>query len=375
MIDDAAARELKLYIDNDGDLYRRQTTAILKNLATKKARGIYKHDLAVKLFGHLVEAGARKYADEFEPNRRVWHQMFDAKTRRAVAEALTKDFEGEYALGNYDSLLPKKYQKEMQQHFKKKASPTKYISAMPDFPKLPPGTILAERGEKTKKSTGHARKKIAWRVPEGLAVAWAPANQAYFALWPAGEDLRKQQVLHVGDADEMDAWLRERYGHEYGRRRGSSHARVKGAPKFKAGDIVKRTAARMRSMGLVGGPINGMVVGYSGVWPLIRWSDMSETEEPMAQAEEGLELDKRAMARRGHARMAPAMHEAMHEASVLRGATDRQLRSFYRDEKQDVARARAEGRRRGLDLHATKKSASQLDREIAQHVPSWRGGR
>lgn len=111
MLDEHAATELKLYIDNDGDLYRRQTTSILKNLATKKARGIYKHDLAVKAFGYLVQAGAKKYADEFEPTMRVWHQIFDAPTRRSVAEALTKDFEGEYALGNYDHLLPKKYQK------------------------------------------------------------------------------------------------------------------------------------------------------------------------------------------------------------------------------------------------------------------------
>lgn len=41
---DQEARELKLYIDNDGDLYRRQTTSILKNLTTKKVRSQYKHD-------------------------------------------------------------------------------------------------------------------------------------------------------------------------------------------------------------------------------------------------------------------------------------------------------------------------------------------
>jgi hypothetical protein len=33
-------------------------------------------------------------------------------TPRAVAEELTKSFEAEHALGNYDYLLPKKYQKE-----------------------------------------------------------------------------------------------------------------------------------------------------------------------------------------------------------------------------------------------------------------------
>lgn len=47
MVDPHAATELKLYIDNDGNLYRQQTTSILKNLITKQARGEYKHDLAV----------------------------------------------------------------------------------------------------------------------------------------------------------------------------------------------------------------------------------------------------------------------------------------------------------------------------------------
>lgn len=110
MSDPHAATELKLFIDNDGTLYRSQTTSILKNLATKRARGEYRHDLAVKAFGYLVELGAKKYAKEFggEP----WHKMFDVGTRKLAAEALTQDFEGEAALGNYDDLLPKKYQKQ-----------------------------------------------------------------------------------------------------------------------------------------------------------------------------------------------------------------------------------------------------------------------
>jgi hypothetical protein len=219
-MNDQAATELKLYVDNDADLYRRHHLPIAKNLATKKARGTYKHALAVKLIGYFVEAGAKKYAKEFGSPGQSWHQLFPASTRKVVAEALTKDFEDEYALGGFDRLLPKKYQK---------ASGTR----------------------------AHAR---------------------------------------VRDDD---------------------------TPKFKVGDIVRRTAARMRSMGIVSGPVNGIVVGYAGRWPQIRWSDMSEADEPMTQAEEGLELDKRAAARRGHARKRPA----------------------------------------------------QLDREIAGLVPSWRRGR
>ncbi len=112
MSDPHAATELKLFIDNDGTLYRSQTTSILKNLATKRARGEYRHDLAVKAFGYLVESGAKKYAREFGDTGMPWHKMFDAGTRKLAAEALTRSFETEAALGNYDHLLPKKYHEQ-----------------------------------------------------------------------------------------------------------------------------------------------------------------------------------------------------------------------------------------------------------------------
>ena len=187
MTDTHEATELKLYIDNDSDLYRRQTTSLLKNLATKKVRSQYKHDLAVKLFGYLVESGAKKYAKEFGSPGQAWHKMFDVPTRKRVAEELTRDFEGKFELGNYDHLLPKKYQKEMlkKQHL------------------VPP--------------RHHARKKVSWRVPDSLEVSWSPVNQAYFALWPAKRRRADQQVLKVADADEMHSWLRETYGEPYGR--------------------------------------------------------------------------------------------------------------------------------------------------------------
>lgn len=108
MTDEHAATELRLYIDNDADLHRQIATSIFKNLATKKARGEYKHDLAVKAFGYLMEAGAKKYAKEFGG---TWNQMFSPETRREVARRFAKEFETEYSLGNYDRLLPKKYAK------------------------------------------------------------------------------------------------------------------------------------------------------------------------------------------------------------------------------------------------------------------------
>jgi len=112
MADMHAATELLNYINNEGALYERQTYPILKSLVAKRARGEYKHDLAVKAFGHLVESGAKKYTQEYEygSSNPPWHKLFDASTRKQVAEALTRYFETEAALGNYDYLLPKKYQ-------------------------------------------------------------------------------------------------------------------------------------------------------------------------------------------------------------------------------------------------------------------------
>lgn len=263
MIDDQAATELELYINNTAELYP-QLSSIHKNLATKKARKQYKHDLAVKAFGYVVEAGAKRYVQEFGG---VWHQMFPVPTRKAVAEELARTFESEEALGNYRHLLPKKYQ-------------------------------TAEKPSKSAKSA-HATKKVSWKTPESIKVQWSPVNAAWFALWPGRGSLRDQQVLKIAGTDEMDSWLRETYGDQYGR----------------AGRASGRAHATRRA------------------------------------------------------------HDQLHERGALRSATDRQLRSFYRDEKRDAEKARAEAARRGLSLHAHRRSPSQLDREIAEHVPSWRRGR
>ena len=111
--DEDAAEELQLYIVNDADLYRQQHVPIHKNLATKKVRSQYDHDLAVKAFGYLVEAGAKKYASEHGSPGQPWNKMFDVPTRKLVAEDLARTFETEFELGAYDHLLPKKYQREM----------------------------------------------------------------------------------------------------------------------------------------------------------------------------------------------------------------------------------------------------------------------
>ena len=110
-IDKHAVDDLALFIENTGELYG-QFKAIQKNLATKKVRSKYDHALAVKLFGYLVDASAKKYAKEFD-YALPWHKVFNVPTRKDVAEYLTTVFEDEFEQGYYDDLLPKKYKEEM----------------------------------------------------------------------------------------------------------------------------------------------------------------------------------------------------------------------------------------------------------------------
>lgn len=107
---EALAQELKITTDSDGDIYRRHTEPILKNLITHVARSDYNKAGAVKAFMYLAEAGARKYAKEQGGDESQWHDMFPIAIRRLVAEAWREEFEVEANLGNYDNFLPKKYQ-------------------------------------------------------------------------------------------------------------------------------------------------------------------------------------------------------------------------------------------------------------------------
>ena len=105
--DESVVAELVSFAENDGDIYRQTTQPILKNLATKKAQGKYDHEKAVQAFMYLAEAGAKKYARAFGG---TWHENFPIQIRRMAAARWRDEFETEFALGNYNDLLPLKYQ-------------------------------------------------------------------------------------------------------------------------------------------------------------------------------------------------------------------------------------------------------------------------
>lgn len=90
-VDEHAANELELYIDNDEPLYR-QWQAIVKNLWKFRKKGTYSSSRAADGFMHLVDPAAKKYAKEFDSPKN-WNTIFTVPTRRAVAESYAKSFE------------------------------------------------------------------------------------------------------------------------------------------------------------------------------------------------------------------------------------------------------------------------------------------
>jgi hypothetical protein len=96
------ARELLLYIENDGDLYRQRIVPIQKNLKRKMDKGIYEPEKAIKLWMYLVQDGAKKYQKEFGNSKR-FGSMFSKQDKEQVAKELAEQYEQEVDYGKPDS--------------------------------------------------------------------------------------------------------------------------------------------------------------------------------------------------------------------------------------------------------------------------------
>ena len=110
--DKEAATELVMYVDNDSQLYRQMVTPWRKNLIAKIARGIFDYNKAVMgLAKNLFTEGAKRYAKDFSTGG-DWADIFSVPTRKMAAEEWLDSYLGEAEVGEYDELLPKKYQKD-----------------------------------------------------------------------------------------------------------------------------------------------------------------------------------------------------------------------------------------------------------------------
>lgn len=98
ILDKEAAVELELYAENTYELYKNCTIPTINNLKRKHNRGIYDRGKAVKAWEHVAERAAKMYAREFDDVSR-WHHIFNAATRRAVAQNLESVYYNEYISG------------------------------------------------------------------------------------------------------------------------------------------------------------------------------------------------------------------------------------------------------------------------------------
>jgi len=103
--DPVAATELRLYIENDGDLYRRQLMPIINNIKRKMKSGRYDHSLAPKLWLYLVDEGAKKYTKEFDAASAKWNLTFPKPLRMAVAQEMADDYRDMIEAGEYGDVM------------------------------------------------------------------------------------------------------------------------------------------------------------------------------------------------------------------------------------------------------------------------------
>lgn len=82
---------LRLFIRNDGDLYRTIADPTIQNLAKKMAKGTYRDDLAVKAWQYLADAGVKKYDKEVVGGVGSL-KLIPKSVRTELAEALMRDY-------------------------------------------------------------------------------------------------------------------------------------------------------------------------------------------------------------------------------------------------------------------------------------------
>jgi len=78
-------RDLILHGDNSEHLERSSKQPIMNNLSKKNAKGVYKRDLARKLWGYHADRTAKSYVDQFGPKDSPWHKVFTPSDRKAAA--------------------------------------------------------------------------------------------------------------------------------------------------------------------------------------------------------------------------------------------------------------------------------------------------
>ena len=90
IMDDTAARELALYIENDYQLYKQCIVPYIQCLHKKREKGTYDPEKALLGWERIATEGAKKYENEFLNVR--YYRVFNKATREEVARQLQESF-------------------------------------------------------------------------------------------------------------------------------------------------------------------------------------------------------------------------------------------------------------------------------------------
>lgn len=99
-VDNEAAKELFIYIDQNEETFENLYMSAIKNLSKKKKNNTYDNSLAKGVFKNLVEIAAKAYAKDYG-NASEWGSIFTTATRAIVAEKLVSKFEDEFSERKY----------------------------------------------------------------------------------------------------------------------------------------------------------------------------------------------------------------------------------------------------------------------------------
>jgi len=97
----ANVRELTIYAEHSGDLYRAIVHATHRNMSKKHKADKYDHGIALRQYRRVADMAAKMYVKEHGTESDKWNVMFSVGDRNEVARRLADSQLAEMDLGNY----------------------------------------------------------------------------------------------------------------------------------------------------------------------------------------------------------------------------------------------------------------------------------
>jgi len=93
--------ELRIYTDNDSDLYNRLVLPIVKAMKERLDAHTYDANLGIRPFLKVVEESAKRYTAQYCSKGDKWYEIFSLPVRTEVANQMQTYFLDEIQEGNY----------------------------------------------------------------------------------------------------------------------------------------------------------------------------------------------------------------------------------------------------------------------------------